>query len=114
MFFDFVCYPESFIYPQNLVFSHITRGENWGRKMEIVLADERGRITLGTKLVERYGEKFAVIKGRKEVVLVPVAEDPIAELVKMGQQSGIDRYSLKELRKIAREEAEKEVSRNVR
>lgn len=35
-------------------------------------------------------------------------KDPIAELAKIGKKAGIDKYSIKELRQIAREEAEKE------
>lgn len=35
-------------------------------------------------------------------------KDPIAELTKIGKKAGIDRYTIKELKQMAREEAEKE------
>ena len=76
--------------------------------MKTVLADDRGRIILGTKFLHKYGKKFAVVGTQKEIVLVPIAKDPLAELTKLGRESGIDKYSLTELKKIAREEAQKE------
>ena len=60
--------------------------------MKTVLADERGRIVLGTKLLDKYGKKFAVVGMPKEIVLVPISKDPLSELKRM-----------------AKEEAEKEV-----
>ena len=82
--------------------------------MKTALADERGRIILGTKFLHKYGRKFAVIGTPKEIVLVPIAKDPVAELTKIGREAGIDKYSLAELKKMARDEAEKEVFKNVR
>ena len=76
--------------------------------MKTVLADDRGRIVLGTKILHKYGKKFAVVGTPKEIVLVPIAKDPVAELKKLGKEAGIDKYTLTELKKIAREEAEKE------
>lgn len=76
--------------------------------MKTVFADNRGRIVLGTKLLHKYGKRFAVVGTPKEIVLVPIAKDPIAELVSLGKEAGIDRYTITELRKMAREEAEKE------
>lgn len=76
--------------------------------MKTALADERGRIVFGTKFLHKYGKKFAVIGTPKEIVLVPIAKDPVAELTKIGREAGIDKYTLTELKKIAREEAERE------
>jgi hypothetical protein len=77
--------------------------------MKTVFADERGRITLGSKLLDRYGKKFAVVSAGKEIVLVPIAKDPLAKLKEIGRQAGIDKYTVKQLRKMAAEEAEKEL-----
>lgn len=82
--------------------------------MKTVLADNRGRIVLGTKILHRYGRKFAVVGTTKEIVLVPVAKNPLEELKKLGKEAGIDNYTLAELKKMAREEAHKEAFRNVR
>ncbi len=82
--------------------------------MKTVFADERGRIVLGTKFLDRYGKKCAVVSAKKEIVLVPIAKDPLARLVEIGKESGIDKYTLKELKGMAREEAEKEIAKNVR
>jgi len=80
--------------------------------MKTVFADERGRITLGSKILDTYGKKFAVVTAGKEIVLVPIAKDPLARLTQMGKEAGIDKYTLGQLRKIAREEAEKELNQN--
>ncbi len=84
--------------------------------MRTVMADERGRIILGTKFLGKYGKKFAVVGTPKEIVLVPIAKDPLAELRRLGKEAGIDKYTIAELKKMAREEAEKEVfsNKNVR
>ncbi|MDP3765668.1 MAG: AbrB/MazE/SpoVT family DNA-binding domain-containing protein [Nanoarchaeota archaeon] len=84
--------------------------------MKTVLADDRGRIVFGTKFLDKYGRKFAVVGTPKEIVLVPIAKDPLAELRKLGKEAGIDQYTLAELKKMAREEAEKEAfsRKNVR
>ena len=76
--------------------------------MKTVLADDRGRIILGTKILHKYGKKFAVVGTPKEIVLVPIAKDPLSELKKIGKESGIDKYTISELKKMAREDAAKE------
>ncbi|MBI3034719.1 AbrB/MazE/SpoVT family DNA-binding domain-containing protein [Candidatus Woesearchaeota archaeon] len=76
--------------------------------MKTVLADNRGRIVFGTKFLNKYGRKFAVVGTPKEIVLVPIAKDPLADLTRLGKEAGIDKYSLTELKKMAREEAQKE------
>ena len=85
--------------------------------MKTVLADERGRIVFGTKFLGKYGKKFAVVSTPKEIVLVPIAKDPIAELQRLGKEAGIDKYTISELKKMAKEEAKKEIvssTKNVR
>jgi len=87
---------------------------NEGGLMRAVFADERGRVTLGSKIVDRFGKKFAVVTTAKDVILVPIAKDPLAELQRLGKAAGIDRYTLKELKQMALEEAEKGISKHVR
>ncbi len=82
--------------------------------MRMAFADNRGRVTLGSKIVDEYGKKFAIVRHRKEIVLVPIPKDPLAELRRLGKAAGIDRFTIKELRKMAIEEAEKEAFSNVR
>ena len=78
--------------------------------MKTVFADERGRITLGASMLDKFGRKFAVISAEKEIVLVPISKNPLAELRRIGKRAGIDRYTIKQLRGMAKEEAEKEIS----
>ena len=82
--------------------------------MKAALVDERGRITLGSKIVDRFGRKFAIVTTARDIVLVPIAKDPLAELSRIWRGSGIDKYTLKELKEMAREEAQKEISKHVR
>ena len=82
--------------------------------MKTVLADTRGRIVLGTKLLHKYGKKFAVVGTPKEIVLVPIAKEPLKELARLGKASGIDNYTISELRRMAGEEARKGAFHHVR
>lgn len=82
--------------------------------MKAVYADKRGRITLGSKMIDKHGNKFAVVSHGKEIILVPIAKDPLAELRRIWKGSGIDKYTLKELGEMALKEAEKEALGNVR
>ena len=82
--------------------------------MKTALADDRGRIVLGTKFLDKYGKKFAVVGTPKEIVLVPIAKEPIAELQRLGKEAGFDKYTISELKRLAREEGEKESRKNVR
>ena len=77
--------------------------------MRTALADHRGRITLGAKVLKEFGRRFAVVTAGEEVVLVPIPKDPLAELKRIGKKAGIDKYTLKELRRMAREESEQEI-----
>lgn len=76
--------------------------------MKTVQADERGRIALGAKLVSKFGKRFAVVSTQKDIVLVPIAKDPLAELKRIGKQAGIDKFTVAELKKLARESAMRE------
>ena len=80
--------------------------------MKTVFADERGRVTLGSRILHKYGKKFAVVRSEKEIVLVPIVKDPIQRLGELGKEVGIGKYTLKELRKMAVEEAQKETGKN--
>lgn len=82
--------------------------------MKAVHVDERGRIPLGSKLIDKHGDKFAVISHGKRIVLVPIPKDPLAELRWLGKEAGIDRYTIRELRDMALQDAEKEAMKNVR
>lgn len=81
--------------------------------MVTVLADDRGRITLGSKMVERFGRKFAVVEMVDGIRLIPIPRDPLATLRELGKKAGIDRYGIKELRKMALEEAESEAMKGL-
>lgn len=81
--------------------------------MQITITDERGRITLGKKIQKRYGRKFMILEANDEIILKPVVkEDPIKGLAELGQKSGINKYSIKQLKKIAEEEALREAVSN--
>lgn len=72
--------------------------------------DERGRITLGKKLGKKYGRKFYVVPAVDEIILMPVStNDPIKGFAELGKKSGMNKYSVKQLLKMAEKEAEKEI-----
>ncbi|MBI2660059.1 hypothetical protein HYX07_02765 [Candidatus Woesearchaeota archaeon] len=43
--------------------------------MQTVLADNKGGITLGTKIIRKYGQKFAVSCDSKYIVLTPIKKN---------------------------------------
>jgi hypothetical protein len=78
--------------------------------MQVTVTDERSRITLGKKIEKKFGKRFIVIATHKEVILMPYhpPKDPVKDLQDMMKDSEIGKYSIKQLKKIALEEAEKE------
>ena len=73
--------------------------------------DSRGRVTIGEKLAKRYGRKFIVVPMHSDIVLVPRPKDPIKGLMEWGKKAGLSRYSVKQLRKMAEEQALLEISK---
>lgn len=73
----------------------------------ITRTDSRGRIYLGKKIREKYGEKFILLEEKDKLILVPVRNNPIKDLAELGEQ--LPKKSLKAFRKDIVEEAKKEV-----
>lgn len=73
----------------------------------ITQCDDRGRVYLGKKIREKYGEKFIILEDKDKLILVPVSNEPIKDLEALGKQ--LPRKSLKALRKDILKEAKKEV-----
>lgn len=71
--------------------------------------DERGRVTIGKRIGRRYGRGFFVIEAPGEVVLIPKSKDPIKELKEWGRKAGIKNLTPQEVRRLAEEEAYKEI-----
>lgn len=83
--------------------------------MEVTVLDERGRITLGKKMEKRYGKRFVVVPANGEIILMPApSRDPIKDLEELGRNSDINKFSIKQIKKIIEEEAEKEAISNLR
>jgi len=51
-----------------------------------VIADERGRLTLGRDVTERFGKRFHVVVMPREIVLVPISKDPLKSLKEEGKK----------------------------
>jgi len=73
----------------------------------VVVADVRGRVTLGSDLVEKYGRKFAVVKVPGEIVLIPIPKDPLKSLQEQGKKIP-PHLTLKDLKRLAEEKAMEE------
>lgn len=69
--------------------------------------DKRGRIYLGKKIREKYGERFILLEAKDKLILIPVSKNPIEDLEALGKQ--LPDKSLKALRKDILKEAKKEV-----
>ncbi|MBI2076242.1 MAG: AbrB/MazE/SpoVT family DNA-binding domain-containing protein [Candidatus Aenigmarchaeota archaeon] len=53
---------------------------------ETAVCDERGRLTLGRDVTERFGKKFHVVMMPREVVLIPISKDPLKSLKEEGKK----------------------------
>ena len=71
--------------------------------------DERGRVTIGTKIAKRYGRRFYVIKAPNEIILIPKPKDPIKDLMELGKKAGFKNMTPEKIRKEAEEQAYKEI-----
>lgn len=81
--------------------------------MEEVVMDSRGRITIGEKMAKKYGRKFLVVPMPKEILLVPRTKDPLKELQEWGRKAGVGKYSLKQIKKMAEEQAYEEIDKKL-
>lgn len=70
--------------------------------------DERGRVTIGKELGQKFGGTFFVIETYKEIVLMPKPKDPLKTLKEWGRKSGIDKFSMKEIDEMVKKESERE------
>lgn len=74
----------------------------------IIQVDKLGRIVLKKKLREKYGEQFILIDKGDEIILKPFHLD-MSDLSKK-----LEKYSLKELKDMAEEEAMKEIEEKLK
>jgi bifunctional DNA-binding transcriptional regulator/antitoxin component of YhaV-PrlF toxin-antitoxin module len=63
--------------------------------------DDRGRLTVPKELRERYGDRYHIVAVDDGIKLVPIADDPLAEL--RSEFEGVDKTAT-ELREDARRE----------
>ena len=52
----------------------------------IVKCDDRGRLLLFKEIRDFYGDEFYVVKAPKEIVLIPVPENPLMALEEEGKK----------------------------
>ncbi len=79
------------------------RGDN----MQTVQCDEKGRLELSQAVRSRYGEKFLVLEGRKELILRPIPRDPLQDLREIGRL--LKGKSVRELKEAIEQQAMEEV-----
>lgn len=73
----------------------------------ITQCDNRGRIYLGKKVREKYGERFILLEDKGKLILVPVSKEPLKDLRELGKQ--LPDKSLKALREDILKEAKEEL-----
>lgn len=75
--------------------------------MQTVKCDEKGRLQLSQAVRSRYGEKFLVLEGQRELVLRPIPRDPLQDLREWGKP--LQHLSIEDLKRHIDEQADKEV-----
>ena len=60
----------------------------------------------------RYGEKFYILETPDELILLPIPEDPVAELARLGKK--LQGYSVEEIKAAIQERAEEEALSGLR
>jgi hypothetical protein len=80
----------------------------FGENMITAECDEEGRFRLGPELRQRYGRRFFVVEAPGELVLLPVAEDPVKDLQEIGRS--LRGLSVEDLKRRIDEQAQREVS----
>lgn len=70
--------------------------------------DEKGRLVLPREIRDEFGKRYVVVKALDEVVLIPVPKDPLKTLRELGKKAGIDRFSIKKIKTMIREEGLKQ------
>jgi len=86
---------------------NISHQSYFGGIMVYVHVDEKARICLTKEIVEQYGKEFALVPAKNEIILIPISKDPLKSLQAEGKK--IPKHlTVADLKKMAREEAEKE------
>lgn len=77
--------------------------------MHVVTCDSKGRLYLRDKLREEYGSKFVAVPGPREIILMPVTEDAVADLRQATRQ--LQGKSMKTLKRAIEEELRGQMSK---
>jgi bifunctional DNA-binding transcriptional regulator/antitoxin component of YhaV-PrlF toxin-antitoxin module len=78
-----------------------------------VVMDKQGRLYLPKRIKKEMGRKFYIVKTPDRIILIPVPKDPVKALAELGRKAGINKYSMKQIKKMIEEEAEKEALSNL-
>ncbi|MFT4891342.1 MAG: bifunctional DNA-binding transcriptional regulator [Halobacteriales archaeon] len=78
-----------------------------------VQVDDRGRITIPKDVRERYGEQYRLVELDSGIKLVPIPDDPVAEL-RAAASDELRNASLEALEAAAREAAHEGAGEHVR
>lgn len=81
--------------------------------MTEITTDERGRVTIPKEIRDRHGERYRLVELDSGIKLVPIPEDPLAEL-RAAASDDLREASLGELTEAARERARKGTEEHVR
>lgn len=78
-----------------------------------VRADDRGRVTIPKDVRDRYGETYRLVELNSGIKLVPIPDDPLAEL-RAAASDELREASLDDLEAAAHEEAREQAGEHVR
>lgn len=71
--------------------------------------DERGRILIPVAIREEFGDEFHIVRSTREIILIPVSEEPLKDLAQMGKKAGLARTPLAKIKEEIRKQAMREI-----
>lgn len=78
-----------------------------------VRVDDRGRVTIPKEIRDRYGDRYRLVELNSGIKLVPIPDDPVAEL-RAAASDELREASLEDLEEAAAEEAREQAGEHVR
>ncbi|MEK6981323.1 MAG: AbrB family transcriptional regulator [Candidatus Micrarchaeota archaeon] len=76
-------------------------------------ADSKCRVNLTQEVIQEFGRDYELVRTRTKLLLIPISKDPLKSLQEQGKKIPAH-LTINDLKRIAREDAEKEALSNLK